>query len=429
MTDITAIEKPRMRWLDTLFNPSGTSTKIEFTRAWTLLFFLQLAVVMLPWFIAFVIGLAGGNGQAVGRFGLYMSPIVFVITTVLSYIIHTRRLRDAGKPIAFALLILAPLVIGIANFAGPVAEKAEEYATLYEDRQLYLHDRSAYEEKKAEERRAAEEEAEEARKKAEEEAAEAKDDQKEAKELPPCPGAEEGPGQGQVGQGGPRGAGGGPGHGFGGGPSAENPLPDHLGFVLRPYLQSIQMVIIPMSAILAIWSLVWVARAPVEQRYQHPSQGFVRLYSSYSGRVGQKQFWLGWLGLLGMVLAAIILSNILGAIFPPASMIILGLSGIAAIWMINALAFKRIHDIGFSGLRAFIPLAVTIGAGLLVLLIAMLLGWLSMLHCGVPAGLNYLGISAGLAVVTVCLLHFLWMGFADPDFEGDRFGEPPLATE
>ena len=425
MTDTTVIEKPRMRWLDTLFNPSGTSTKIEFTRAWTLLFFLQLAVVILPWFAAFVMGLAGGDGQAIGRFGLYMSPIIFVTTTVLSYVIHTRRLRDAGKSTLFALLILVPLLLGLANFGSSVMQKASEYATLYEDRQEYLDDPIAYREKKAEERQKKIEEAEAERKKAEEEAAKTKteDDQKEEKELPACPGAEEGPGQGQVGQRGP-----GPG-GFGGGPSAENPLPDQVAFILRPNLQSIQMAIIPLSAILAIWSLVWVARAPVEQRYQHPSQGFARLYFGYAGRIGQKQFWLGWLGLVAMVGAGVVVSSILGAIFPPASAIIMGLVGIAAIWMINALAYKRIHDIGFSGLRAFIPLAVTIGAGLLVLLIAMPLGWLSMLHCGVPAGLNYLGISAGLAVVTVCLLHFLWMGFADPDFEGDRFGEPPLATE
>jgi len=174
MTDTTVIEKPRMRWLDTLFNPSGTSTKIEFTRAWTLLFFLQLAVVVLPWFAAFVMGLAGGDGQAIGRFGLYMSPIIFVTTTVLSYVIHTRRLRDAGKSTLFALLILVPLLLGLARFGTSVMHKAGEYATLYEDRQEYLDDPIAFREKKAEERQKKIEEAEAERKKAEEEAAKAK---------------------------------------------------------------------------------------------------------------------------------------------------------------------------------------------------------------------------------------------------------------
>ena len=34
-----------MNWLQTLFNPTGTSPRLHFTRAWTLLFMLQLLVI------------------------------------------------------------------------------------------------------------------------------------------------------------------------------------------------------------------------------------------------------------------------------------------------------------------------------------------------------------------------------------------------
>ena len=77
----------RMKWLDTLFNPLGRSNKVEFTRAWTLLFFLQLFVVVLPVGFAIVAGLAGGDGAPIRKFGLYASPVVFNVTKFLSLVI------------------------------------------------------------------------------------------------------------------------------------------------------------------------------------------------------------------------------------------------------------------------------------------------------------------------------------------------------
>ncbi|MEM9054449.1 MAG: DUF805 domain-containing protein [Pseudomonadota bacterium] len=244
MTETSADRLP-MSWLGTLFNPSGTSTKIEFTRAWTLLFFLQLGVVMLPWFISFVMGLTGGDGRSVGRFGLYLSPIVFIVTTVMSYIIHTRRLRDAGKSTLFAILILLPLLLGVGLFGSSVAGKSAEYASLYEQRQKYLDDPIAFRERKAE---MEQEKLAEAKAKCLE-AVSAASGESETTEEDCEKVTQNGRGQGQRGPGGQEPT------------SPENPLPSQGDFILRPNLSQIQTIIIPLSGLLAIWSLLWVARA------------------------------------------------------------------------------------------------------------------------------------------------------------------------
>lgn len=134
----------RMKWLDTLFNPLGRSNKVEFTRAWTLLFFLQLFVVVIPFGLAIVAGLAGGDGGPIGKFGLYASPVVFVVTTLLSFIIHARRLQDAGKWVVLSGIVLVPLIIGMMQFTSGLQSKAAAYDALYEKRTDYLADPKAW---------------------------------------------------------------------------------------------------------------------------------------------------------------------------------------------------------------------------------------------------------------------------------------------
>lgn len=134
----------RMKWPDTLLNPVGRSNKIEFTRAWTLLFFLQLFVVVIPFALAVVAGLAGGDGGAVGKFGLYASPIIFVVTTMMSFIIHARRLQDAGKWVVLSAIVLVPLLIGMAMFTSGLQKNAAAYDKLYEKRADFLADPKAW---------------------------------------------------------------------------------------------------------------------------------------------------------------------------------------------------------------------------------------------------------------------------------------------
>lgn len=233
-----------MNWLQTLFDPTGKSPRLHFTRAWTMLFILQLVIILGPWFTAVVIGMAGGDGSGVSTFGKYATPIVFVVTTLMSYVIHTRRLNDAGKTPLLALIPLIPLIIAVGAFMMTATGEVQKYDKRFETRQEYLTDPDAYRERQAEQRRIAQQEAEK-------QAAEAAANGEEAKPQQPQGGQQRGPG----GPGGP------------GGMGVEQPLPPKAPTVLKASLPMIQNIIIPLSALIAIWSLMWVARVPFFGKY------------------------------------------------------------------------------------------------------------------------------------------------------------------
>ena len=217
-----------MNWLRTLFDPTGESPRLHFTRAWTMLFAAQLIVVILPFIVAAVLNMAGGDGSSVSTFGKFASPVVFIVTTLMSYVIHSRRLNDAKKPQLLALIPLVPLLIGMFMFFGAVTQTSAQYDKRYEMRQDFLEDPEAFRLKQLEQRKAAQEAA------------------KESGKPPP-----------QARRGRPGGAGGG----------VAEPLPPKAGYVLKAAAPSIQMAIIPLSALIAIWSLLWVARVPFFGRY------------------------------------------------------------------------------------------------------------------------------------------------------------------
>ena len=233
-----------MNWLQTLFDPTGTSPRLHFTRAWTLLFTLQVLIIVIPWTIAMILGAAGGDGSGVGTFGVYATPAVFIVTTLISYVIHSRRLLDAGKTQLLAIIPLIPLVIALLMFVGAAQQQATQYDERFEMRQDFLANPDAFRAKQRAEQQKAKEEAEKR-------AAEA-----EARGEEP---AEEGQ-QGQQG-----GRPGGPG---GAGPmNLEQPMDPKAEVVLKGALPTIQMVMIPLSGLVAIWSLLWVARVPFFGRY------------------------------------------------------------------------------------------------------------------------------------------------------------------
>lgn len=420
----------KTRWFDAMFNPLGRSNKIEFTRVWTVLFFLQLFIVAIPWFIALIIGIVGGDATPVARFGLYASPVIFIVTTVASYILHTRRLRDAKKPVWLALLILVPLLLGLANFVGGVSSKAEDYAKLSEQRREYLADPVAF--KAAKDAEAAEKRAEnEAKRK------EAMANAKERKPLPPCPGAKEGEGQGNVAGPGGQGRGGQGGGNWGGqGASPTKPLPNQLGFVLHPNLGTIQGDIIPLSALLMLWSLVYVARAPIAKRYQHQKQGFLNLYLNPNGRIGEQQFWFGLLGLVGMALGGYAVLSVLGALGAMAGPAVNGLVSLivllglvvlfsVAAWMQHVLLIKRLHDAGRTGWFAPLMIPVALLCALIMGAALFFGGVLAYMHCGPPSWFIALGVFIGLSFVVALLLHFFWIAFGEPDREDNDHGPAP----
>ncbi|GAB5457306.1 MAG: hypothetical protein Hens3KO_03360 [Henriciella sp.] len=143
----------KMHWMKAMFDPTGASPKLHFTRVWTLCFFLQLMVVVLPVFIGFVLGLAGGDSSALTSFGVYASPIIFIATTIVSFIAHSRRLNDAEKSAAWAAIVLIPLVIGLFLCASAVMKKSAEYDDLYEARAEFLQAPEAWRAERIEERK------------------------------------------------------------------------------------------------------------------------------------------------------------------------------------------------------------------------------------------------------------------------------------
>ncbi len=232
----------RMSWLQTFLNPAGESPKLHFTRAWTVLFFMGLLSWVGLGMIISVVGIAGVDTGPLNVFHGYFIAAVLAVTSLFSYVAHTRRLNHAGKISLRAIIVLVPLILASVVFMGGVQTKAVEYAELYEARAEFLADPQAWRDARLEERRERQAE-EEARRKAAEEAR---------------ANGEEVEGQGN----GNRGGRGGPPRGGNEGPSAENPLPTKEAFIVRPNLGAFNMIIVGLNTLIMIWSLLWVARVP-----------------------------------------------------------------------------------------------------------------------------------------------------------------------
>ena len=235
----------RMSWLDTLFNPAGKSPKLHFTRAWTALFFTGLFAWVGVGFVISVLGIAGADTAGLSVFHGYLIAVVLAITSICSYVIHTRRLNHARKISLRAIIVLVPLALATVAFMGGMAGKAAEYDELYAARAEFLEDPAAWREAKLEEQREQQAEAEKARQEAEA-AKENGEDGENAGENSGQRG-----GQGRGGQG-----------NWNQGPSAENPLPSKESFIVRPNLGAFNSIIVAMNTLIMIWSLLWVARVP-----------------------------------------------------------------------------------------------------------------------------------------------------------------------
>lgn len=238
-----------MNWLDTFLNPVGESPKLHFTRAWTVLFFAGFITWVGIGFAIFILGAAGSNTGGLSAFHGYMIAAVIGVSSLLSYVIHARRLNHAGKTSLWALIVLVPLVVGAVLFMGGVAGKAAEYQKHAEARAEYVQDPAAWRENRLEERRAAQAEAQRER----EQANSGNNNPRQAatQSSGNRPGQRQRRGRG----------GGGPGGGEGG-YNPENALPTQEAFIIRPNLQSFYGPIVLLNLFIMIWSLTWVARVP-----------------------------------------------------------------------------------------------------------------------------------------------------------------------
>lgn len=248
----------RMNWLGTLFNPTGKSPKLHFTRAWTALFFTGVFAWLGVGAVISILGIAGADTTGLTALHGYIIAVALAITSLCSFVIHSRRLNHAGKISLRALVVLLPVIVGAFLFLGGVTQKAAEYDELYAERAEFLADPAAWRDAQLEERREAQAKAEKERQEAEA-AREAAADGEEGE------GAEENRGnRGGQGQGGPQG-------GWNQGPSAENPLPSKQEFIVQPNLGAFYMPIVLMNTLLMIWSLLWVARVPNFGREPEPA--------------------------------------------------------------------------------------------------------------------------------------------------------------
>lgn len=128
MTDTSNMIDPTRPWIDdprdapsslrllpTLTNPFGTTSRLHFTRAWTYLFFARVFSVLIPGVLMFVFGAAGANTDALGALFMLV-PVTFVLTLLMSTVIHIRRLGDAERPAMLAGIVWLPFILAAAVF-------------------------------------------------------------------------------------------------------------------------------------------------------------------------------------------------------------------------------------------------------------------------------------------------------------------------
>ncbi|MEO1324471.1 MAG: DUF805 domain-containing protein [Pseudomonadota bacterium] len=402
----------RMNWLETLFNPSGESPTLHFTRAWTLLFMMQLAV----WFGAGNLGrllfsAAGSDMVPYDVFVGYMTAFVYVITTVLSYIIHVRRLNHAGRSSLWAVIVLAPVVLALAQFSGTLMQKSAEYDEAYSARAEYLEDPAAWRAKALEEQRTAQQEA-----------AEERANNQEQEDIPEmCKAANANNGDGGGNRGGGRGDWGDR------GPNVEQPLASKEEFILRPAAAGIVPPIMFLSIPIMIWSLLWVARAPLNGA-QYPKRGLVNILTTTSGRISRLQYIAGLVTILALIGIMLALQGILSGVAPAAAPVALILA-LPILWFGFCITSKRLHDLGKSWFFMCWPWIITLGVGVLTagVVFLNLQAFLFAQTCGgeMPIAVLFMFIVLGIAAVCSHLGTLFLLCTAQPEMQDNKYGPAP----
>lgn len=134
-------DDPRtMNWAATLFNPFGESTKLHFSRAWTLMFMGRVLLYIVPSFVIAILSIAGMKTAAFNKpvdlflLAVPASLVPFAVFTVLteftSFIAHVRRLTEARRPVLLAALVLLPLMLGLAGYLGGAAMGKAQFAAM-----------------------------------------------------------------------------------------------------------------------------------------------------------------------------------------------------------------------------------------------------------------------------------------------------------
>lgn len=149
---------------------------------------------------------------------------------------------------------------------------------------------------------------------------------------------------------------------------------------------------------------------------------WVDLFFKPSGRIGQKEFWIG-------VAILIVINIIISKVIPADMALVSSILGLLMIWPGYCVLSSRFKDMGKPPWIAILPYAIT-GVGYVLLLI----GALGMAG-GAAAGSDGAAVGgmvgAGLGVMAVGigalinLIFFIWAGVSKGDPGPNAYGPPP----
>lgn len=130
-----------MNWRNTLFNPFGKTYKLHFTRAWTFMFLGRVMLYVIPSFLTFIAGVAGVNTAGLNTpvsLLLFSVPAVLLpfavftlVTEYTSFVVHIRRLTEAGRSAFMAVIVLIPLLLGLIAYALGTQAGAAQYRQMH----------------------------------------------------------------------------------------------------------------------------------------------------------------------------------------------------------------------------------------------------------------------------------------------------------
>jgi len=130
-----------MNWIETMTNPFGETSKLHFSRFWTFSFMGRLLLYMVPSFGAAVVGIAGVKTETFNapvNLALFTVPALLapfavfaVLTDLASFVAHMRRLADAGRPTWLAVIVLVPMILGLAAYAAGTSMGAAQHREMH----------------------------------------------------------------------------------------------------------------------------------------------------------------------------------------------------------------------------------------------------------------------------------------------------------
>lgn len=146
------------------------------------------------------------------------------------------------------------------------------------------------------------------------------------------------------------------------------------------------------------------------------------LFLTAEGRIGRRDFWIGF----AILMAASIVLNIL----PVIGQII----GLLLIWPQVCIHAKRLHDMGRTAWLMLVPFGVTVLCGAMAMAIAgaglfsaMILGAADAEHAAAGSALAGLGAASAIMSVAmfVGLAFLLWVGLTPSEPHENRYGAAP----